>query len=125
MTPKRGPTTSTSAAARQRRGSGAAAGRQRGGLTLTIRKMAEEEWQIVRRVPNKGQDDIINEMVLTRAGTIASWIRNTMTEVNKAYVLAIAAFIEAGGTVPAQRTWLWRRHYGRGRGAPTRENRVS
>jgi hypothetical protein len=101
-------------------GSGAATA-----LTLTIRKMAEEEWQIVRRVPNKGQDGMVNEMVLPRAGTIASWIRNTMTETNKAYGLAIAAFIEAGGTVPAQRTWLWRRHYGRGRGAPTRENRVS
>jgi hypothetical protein len=46
--------------------------------------MAEEEWQIVRRVPKKGQDDIINEMVLPRAGTIASWIRNTITEMNKA-----------------------------------------
>jgi hypothetical protein len=62
--------------------------------------MAEEEWQIVRRVPNKGQDDRANEVVLPRAGTIASWIRNTMTEMNKAYGLAIAAFIEAGGTYP-------------------------
>jgi hypothetical protein len=61
-------------------------------LTLTIRKIAEEERQIVRRVPNKGQDDMANEMVLPRAGTIASWIRNTMTEMNKAYGLAIAAF---------------------------------
>jgi hypothetical protein len=71
-------------------------------LTLAIRKMemAEEEWQIVRRVPNKGHDDMANEVVLPRAGTIASWIRNTMTEMNKAYGLAIAAFIEAGGTCP-------------------------
>ena len=51
----------------------------------------------MRRVPNKGQDGMVNEMVLPRAGTIASWIRNTMTEMNKAYGLAIAAFIEAGG----------------------------
>ena len=65
MTPKLQPTTPhPSAAARQPGGSGAA-------LTLAIRKMAEEEWQIVRRVPNKGQDD----MVLPRAGTLASWIR--------------------------------------------------
>jgi hypothetical protein len=63
--------------------------------------MAEEEWQIVRRVPNKGgQDGMANAMVLPRADTTASWIRNTMTEVNKAYALAIAAFIEAGGTYP-------------------------
>jgi hypothetical protein len=37
---------------------------------------------------------------LSRAGALASWIRNTMTEMNKAYSLAIAAFIEAGGTYP-------------------------
>jgi imidazolonepropionase-like amidohydrolase len=58
--------------------------------------MAEEEWEIVRRVPNKAQDD----MVLPRAGTLASWIRNTITEMNKAHGAAIAAFIEAGGTYP-------------------------
>jgi hypothetical protein len=105
MTPKPQPTTPH----RQRRGSGAAAGRQRRGsgaataLTLAIRKMAEEELQIVRRVPksNKGgQDGMVNAMVLPRAGRIASWIRNTMTEMNKAYGLAIGAFIEAGGTYP-------------------------
>jgi hypothetical protein len=85
--------------------------------------MAEEEWQIVRRVPNKGQDDMVNAMVLPRGGTLESWIRNTMTEMNKAYGLAIAAFIEAGGTyLPVQRTWLRGRYYGRG---PVRENRVS
>jgi hypothetical protein len=105
MTPKPQPTTPH----RQRGGSGAAAGRQRRGsgaataLTLAIRKMAEEELQIVRRVPksNKGgQDGMVNAMVLPRAGRIASWIRNTMTEMNKAYGLAIGAFIEAGGTYP-------------------------
>jgi hypothetical protein len=58
--------------------------------------MAEEEWKVVRRVPNIAQDD----MVLPRAGTLVSWIRNTMTEMNKAYGAAIAAFIEAGGTYP-------------------------
>jgi hypothetical protein len=48
-----------------------------------------------------------NAMVLPRAGTLASWIRNTMTEMNKPYGLAIAAFIEAGGRyLPVQRTWL-------------------
>jgi hypothetical protein len=41
-----------------------------------------------------------NDKVLPRAGALASWIRNTMTEMNKAYGLAIAAFIEAGGTYP-------------------------
>jgi hypothetical protein len=49
-------------------------------------------------VPNKGQDGMVNDMVLPRAGALASWIRNTLTEMNKAYGLAIAAFIEAGGT---------------------------
>ena len=58
--------------------------------------MAEEEREIVRRVPDIAQDD----MVLPRIGTLASWIRNTMTEMNKAYGAAIAAFIEAGGTCP-------------------------
>ena len=52
------------------------------------------------RVPNKGQDGMVNDMVLPRAGALASWIRNTLTEMNKAYGLAIAAFIEAGGTYP-------------------------
>jgi hypothetical protein len=58
--------------------------------------MAEEEREIVRRVPDIAQDD----MVLPRIGTLASWIRNTMTEMNKAYGAAIAAFVEAGGAYP-------------------------
>jgi hypothetical protein len=60
------------AAARQRRGSRAAAALQRTALALTIRKMAEEERKVVRRVPNKGQDDMVNNMVLPRAGALAS-----------------------------------------------------
>jgi hypothetical protein len=61
--------------------------------------MAEEERKTVRWVPNKGQDEM---GLLPRAGALASWIRNTMTEMNKAYGmgLAIAAVIEAGGTCP-------------------------
>jgi hypothetical protein len=58
--------------------------------------MAEGEWKVVHRVPNIAQDD----MVLPRIGTLASWIRNTMTEMNKAYGATIAAFVEAGGTYP-------------------------
>ena len=55
-----------------------------------------------------------NDKVLPRAGALASWIRNTMTEMNKAYGLAIAAFIEAGGTYPratnlAVTATLWQR----------------
>jgi hypothetical protein len=95
--PETGADHTASAAARQRSGS---AGRQRqwrcNGIATDHSNMAEEEWKIVRRVPNTAQDD----MVLPRAGTIASWIRNTMTEMNKAYGAAIAAFIEAGGTYP-------------------------
>jgi hypothetical protein len=65
-------------------GSGAAAaaapGRQRrcNGTGTGHPKMAEGEWKVVRRVPNKGQDGMANDMVLPRAGALgASWIRNT------------------------------------------------